>query len=859
MEKKYDHQLSEAAAQQKWQEHKTYAMENNPGPLYSIDTPPPTVSGTLHIGHIFSYTQTDIIARYKRMNGYSVFYPFGFDDNGLPTERYVEKKRNVRGHEMSRSEFIALCTQESHEAAEIFKKLWQKMGLSADWSETYSTISDDSRKISQESFIELFNKNYIYRKQEPALYCTTCRTSVAQAELDDLQVPSFFNDIIFKDSDGNDLIIATTRPELLPACVAVLYNPNDVRYTHLHGKKATVPLFGQTVPLLPDDLVAIDKGSGLVMVCTFGDKTDIIWYKKHNLPYRHVIGLDGKCTDNAGFLQDLKVADARATVIEKLREQNLLTRQQPITHSVNVHERCKKEIEYTILPQWFISILPYKDKFLEMANEINWYPAFMKSRYNDWVENLAWDWGISRQRFYGIPFPAWHCQDCGKILLAHPNQLPVDPQETPYKSSCPDCGKSNIKPDTDVMDTWNTSSLTPYICYGVFQRINYFAGCDEYGCCGDVSKNECVEGLFDNQTNKFIPMSMRPQAHDIIRTWAFDTIVKSWMHNGIAPWKDIVISGHVLSDGKEKLSKSKGNASAMDPITLLQKYPADAIRYWTASGRLGQDMMFSEEQLKIGQKLITKLWNAFVFAEPHLIDLPSIENHALQSTINYFNENGKLKVAGVNKWLLHTISTCFEKYQNYLEHHEFGLALDTIEQFFWNDFCDNYLELIKNQLFNPEQYSAQEVVITRWTLYHAGLRILQLYAPYLPHITETIYQQLYAHHEAVESIHQTRYQDVQIPYIFADEAEIINDVIVIATQVRKLKSEKQLSLKTAVAVLNIFVKTNALSDKIEKIKQHDQLIRGITQAVSIMYHAADNQTSLLTEKDGAWHADVVVE
>lgn len=833
MEKKYDHQVCEAAAQQTWDEHKTYAMENNPGPLYSIDTPPPTVSGTLHIGHIFSYTQTDIIARYKRLNGYSVFYPFGFDDNGLPTERYVEKKRNVRGHEMSRSDFIALCTQESHEAAETFKKLWQKMGLSADWSETYSTISSDSRKISQASFIELFNKNYIYRKQEPALYCTTCRTSVAQAELDDQEMPSFFNDITFKDSDGNNLIIATTRPELLPACVAVLYNPDDIRYKHLHGKKAIVPLFGQTVPLLPDDLVAIDKGSGLVMVCTFGDKTDIIWYKKHNLPYRHVIGLDGKCTDNAGFLQGLKVTDARATVIEKLRENNLLIRQQSISHSVNVHERCKKEIEFTILPQWFISILPYKEKFLEIADTINWHPAFMKSRYNDWVENLAWDWGISRQRFYGIPFPAWHCQDCGKILLAHPHQLPVDPQETPYESPCTGCGSTNIKPDTDVMDTWNTSSLTPYICYDVFQKIN-----------GETSINPFTLPVRRSLGEGW--MSMRPQAHDIIRTWAFDTIVKSWMHNNTAPWKDIVISGHVLSDSKEKLSKSKSNASAMDPIALLQKYPADAIRYWTASGRLGQDMMFSEEQLKVGQKLITKLWNAFLFAQPHLADFK--KSHTTPDNIG-----------AINKWLLHTISACFDKYQHYLEQHEFGLALNMIEQFFWSNFCDNYLELIKNQLFNPEQYTEDEVNATRWTLYHAGLRILQLYAPYLPHITETIYQELYAQQEALQSIHQTRYQDVQIPYIFADEAAIMNDVIAIATQVRKLKSEKQLSLKTPLATMNIFMKTATLSKELDQLKQHDQLIRGVTQAIMVHYQEANGQSSELVEKDGVWHANVVIE
>jgi valyl-tRNA synthetase len=822
MEKRYDHLLCEAAAQQQWETNQTYAMENNPGPLFSIDTPPPTVSGTLHIGHIFSYTQTDIIARYKRMNGYSVFYPFGFDDNGLPTERYVEKKRNVRGHEMSRSEFIALCIQESHEAANTFKKLWQKMGLSADWRETYSTISDDSRKISQESFIELFNKDYIYRKQEPALYCTTCRTSVAQAELDDQELPSSFNDIIFKDNDGNDLIIATTRPELLPACVAVLYNPADSRYTHLHGKKAIVPLFNQSVPLLPDDLVAIDKGSGLVMVCTFGDKTDIIWYKKHNLPYRHVIGLDGKCTDNAGFLEGLKVTDARATVIEKLRENNLLIREQQISHSVSVHERCKKAIEFTILPQWFINILPYKEKFLEIANTINWHPSFMKSRYNDWVENLAWDWGISRQRFYGIPFPAWHCQDCGKILLARLDQLPIDPQEVKYEGPCTGCGSSNIKPDTDVMDTWNTSSLTPYICYNVFQKLNKAA---------PISISD------------FIPMSMRPQAHDIIRTWAFDTIVKAWMLNGTMPWKDIVISGHVLSDSKEKLSKSKSNANAMDPVALLQKYPADAIRYWTASGRLGQDMMFSEEQLAIGQKLITKLWNAFRFAEPHLTEFTT-------------PHTAPKEIGAVNKWLLHTISACFTKYQHYFEQQEFGLALDTVEQFFWNDFCDNYVELVKNQLFNPHEYSETDVYATRWTLYHVGLRILQLYSPYLPHATETLYQELYSKHETAQSLHHTRYQEVQIPYIFEAETEIMSSIIALTTQVRKLKSEQQLSLKTPLTTMQVFAQNSSLCDA---IAQHDQLIRGITQAVTVTYKELNGQSSNLTKIDETWYADVVLE
>jgi valyl-tRNA synthetase len=810
MEKKYEHQSCEATAQQQWDTHNTYAMENNPGPIFSIDTPPPTVSGNLHIGHIFSYTQTDIIARYKRMSGFSVFYPFGFDDNGLPTERYVEKKRNIKGHEMARSEFIAVCVQESLEAAQQFKALWQKMGLSADWRLVYSTISDSSRALSQKSFIELFKKGYIYRKQDPALYCATCRTSVAQAELDDKEMPSFFNDIIFKDSDGNNLIIATTRPELLPACAAILYNPADNRYQKLRNKKAIVPLFGHTVPIIEDDLVEIDKGSGLVMVCTFGDKTDIIWYKKHNLPYKQIVGFDGKCTDNAGFLQGLKVTDARTAVLEKLKENNLLINQKAINHSVNVHERCKKEIEFVIIPQWFISILPYKNEFLKTADAVQWYPEFMKSRHTDWVQNLAWDWGISRQRFYGIPFPAWHCNDCNAILLADESQLPIDPQESAYNKPCPHCNSTDISPDTDVMDTWNTSSITPYICQNLHKDVT-------------------------------LPMSMRPQAHDIIRTWAFDTIVKTWMHDNIAPWKEIVISGHVISGNREKLSKKDGNA--MGPEQLLAKYPADAIRYWTSCAKLGHDIAFSDEQLMIGQKLITKLWNAFKFAEPHLETFTT--PHIMPDTIG-----------AVNQWILHTATKCFEKYHNYFEQHEASLALGVIEQFFWNDFCDNYIELIKNQLFNPENYSKTEVYATRWTLYHIGLRILQLYAPYVPHVTETIYGLLYKKYVPVPSIHQTRFENIQTSYVFDEQAQIMKTIIDITAQVRKLKSENQLSLKTALETLTISMTDPLL---VQKIEQHNQLIKGITQAVEIKYSCNNRSECELKQENGAWHMYLTAE
>lgn len=820
MEKKYDHHSCEKNVQQAWEDSQIYTHTNNPGQLYTVDTPPPTVSGKLHIGHIFSYTQADIIARYKRMNGFSVFYPFGFDDNGLPTERYVEKKAKIRAHEMSRPDFIALCIKEAKEAAQQFKSLWQRMGLSIDWNYTYSTISDSSRKISQSSFIDLFHKGHIYRKQEPALYCTTCRTSVAQAELDDKEIPSLFSDIIFKDSDGNDLIVATTRPELLPACVAVLYHPEDVRYKKLYGKKAITPLFKREVPIIADEIVSMDKGSGLVMVCTFGDKNDIIWYKKHNLAYHQAIGLNGKCTEITGFLNGLTVTDARAEILKKLNEKNLITTQRQIIHTVGTHERCKKEIEFMILPQWFISILPYKKDFIDIANSISWHPTFMKSRYSDWVENLAWDWGISRQRFYGIPFPAWHCIDCGEILLARHDQLPIDPQETAYVGNCTHCKSTNIVADTDVMDTWNTSSLTPYICYNAYKKS---------------TDDSCL--FTEDIIGDWLPMSMRPQAHDIIRTWAFDTIVKTWMHHQRAPWKSIVISGHVLSDKKEKLSKKEG--TAMDPEELLKKYPADAIRYWTASGRLGTDITFSQEQVTIGQKLITKLWNAFRFAQPHL------ENFTTP-------EQTPEELSSTNEWILHTASACFEKYRNYFEQHECGLALATLEQFFWNDFCDNYIELTKNQLFNPHEYTEKEVYATRWTLYHVGLRILQLYAPYLPHITETIYQHLYAN---TASLHQTRYAEIQTLYEFPESTKTMLYIIDVITQVRKLKSEQQLSLKTTLDRLTIHTSSDDISNALQK---HEQLIRGITQAIEIHCFIKEKKDSSLLKQNDKWYATTFV-
>lgn len=824
MDKKYDYLVHEKNAQQKWRDEKTYSRKENTGPLYSIDTPPPTVSGALHIGHIFSYTQTDIIARYKRMSGFSVCYPFGFDDNGLPTERFVEKKRQISAHYLKRSEFIEVCLQETHAVEKQFQDLWQQIGLSVDWDLCYSTISDQSRKISQESFIRLFNKGFIYRKYEPALYCTTCRTSVAQAELDDIEKPSFFNTIKFYTEDGAEILIGTTRPEFLFSCVAVLYHPNDARYQHLQGKKIRVPLFNHLVPVIADEVVLPEKGTGLVMCCTFGDKTDIAWYKKYNLEYRQSIGLDGKWLESTGLLAGLKVAAARAAIIERLKAENFIVEQRPIDHAVNVHERCKQEIEYMAISQWFLKILEYKKKFIELADTITWAPSFMKSRYQNWVENIQWDWCLSRQRFFGIPFPVWHCNACQNILLAPLDQLPVDPQEKVYPGKiCTRCGSDNITPDTDVMDTWNTSSLTPYICYSLF--------------------SQSPDTIFtDKNFSRFIPMAMRPQAHDIIRTWAFYTIVKTWMHHETIPWQSIVISGHVLSDSSEKISKSKENAKN-SPEALLKNYPADVIRYWTASGSLGQDTAFSETQLKIGQRLVTKLWNAFLFIKEHTAAVPLA--HTAPSYLGT-----------VNEWLLHAASDVYARYEQYMSNHDFNLALDVVESFFWRDFCDNYLELIKEQLFKPELYSKAEIDATHWTLYTVGLRILQLYCPYLPHITEVIYGYLYkTNYLNNDSIHTTTFKEVQAPYQFDASVQIMGYVLSCITQVRRLKSEYHYSLKAPIGCLTI----HGINDHIMTLlRKEEQLLKGITHASTIEYNTDAITTGTLTDTDNVLKVKVSI-
>lgn len=817
MENRYQHLEYDQQMRGLWQTQQTYRQKQSNFATYTIDTPPPTVSGLLHIGHIFSYTQTDIIARFKRMTGHNVFYPFGFDCNGLATERFVEKKHNTNVSKLGREKFIDLCLSTTEEMKLKFVHLWRTMGLSAELENTYSTISPQVQKIAQESFIDLVKNNFAYIKNEPALYCTQCRTTVAQAELDDLEMPSVFYDLAFTTTDGEKITIATTRPEMLASCVAVLFHPDDARYKNLQGKKVSVPVFGQHVPLIADEKVVPDKGTGLVMCCTFGDKTDIEWFKKHNFSHVQSIGFDGKFVAATGILAGLNVSNAREKIVQVLKEQNIVLAEKPIQHMVNVHERCKHPIEYAILPQWFIKVVEHAHEFLKMSDQVAWYPLHMKYRMHDWIKNLSWDWCISRQRVFGIPFPVWYCNDCSEIILADKNQLPIDPQQTAYGKPCPKCQSSNIRAEKDVMDTWNTSSLTPYICKDL---VNNHQG-----------------SPFENTS--FIPMSMRPQAHDIIRTWAFYTIVKSWMHGRTIPWKDIVISGYVLSENKEKISKSKDNAPT-DPEKLLTQYAPDAIRFWTASATLGQDTAFSTEQILIGQKLMTKLWNAFKFV--HL-------NNQTHAQVEQKNIEHDL----VNQWIVQCMNQSLIDYHRYLNNNEFSLALQSVEKLFWHDFCDNYLEIIKDQLFNPAVYSVSQIQTTLWTLNHVAFNILQMYAPYLPHITEYLYQQIFATKQGISSIHLTQLsQELSVNESIVLDMQVL---LLVINQVRKLKTSAQLSLKTEITQLNI----STLSDRQKTmIQKHEKLLAGVCKIVQFV-HTQDDELSRIQQINDTWHMWIKID
>ncbi|HKT36863.1 MAG TPA: valine--tRNA ligase [Ktedonobacterales bacterium] len=801
--KQYDPGAIEPEMQAFWQRQRVYdfAPDDTTGaPVYAIDTPPPTVSGHLHLGHVYSYSHTDFLARFRRMRGDNVYYPMGFDDNGLPTERLVEKRYGVTAPQIGRAAFIEKCLAVSEEAERDYQALWQRLGLSIDWRYTYRTIDDNARRTSQWSFLDLHRKGLAYRQDAPAIWCPECQTAIAQAELSDLERETTFYTLAFRFADGATLPIATTRPELLPACVAVFVHPDDPRYANRTGQMVTTPL-GDDVPLLADAKADPAKGTGAVMCCTFGDTTDIEWWHEYALPLRIILGRDGRLTEAAGAYAGLTAQAARERIIADLDAHGLLLAREQVTQTVRVHERCDTPVEYIVTPQWFIRALDFKVALIAAGERIAWHPEHMGARYREWVENLKWDWNISRQRYFGVSIPVWYCDACGEAMLADEAQLPVDPTATEPPRACA-CGGTLFTPEHDVMDTWATSSMSPQIIGRMLDDPARYA--------------------------RVFPFTLRPQAHEIIRTWAFYTILKSLHHFGALPWRDVAISGWGLAgEGAAKISKSRGGGP-IAPMEVMARFSADAARYWAASTGPGKDSIISEEKMRNGLKLATKLWNVARFSERFIAEDAGgadilVREQTRMSALPHLTPT--------DRWLLSRAERLVQRVTELMEDYEWAAAKAEVEAFFWRDLADNYVELAKARLYDANDPGHAGAV---HTLASVLLATLKLFAPFLPHVTEAIYQGIFAASQPSGSIHRARWP-VAGESLIDERAEAAGEALVaLATAARRYKSERGIALGAELARIQVATDDAALA---QALRAAETDIRSVTRARMVEFAA----------------------
>jgi valyl-tRNA synthetase len=831
----------------RWHEAGTYTFDRSAPreQVFSIDTPPPTVSGSLHIGHVFSYTHTDAIARFHRMRGRAVFYPMGWDDNGLPTERRVQNLFGVRcdptlpfdpdfvppaeaGKQpisISRPNFVALCHSVTVEDEQVFEGLWRSLGLSVDWSHTYSTVSARTQRVSQRGFLRLAGRGQVVQRTAPTLWDVDFRTAVSQAELEDRDRPGAYHRLRFPRADAEGSVdIETTRPELLPACVALVAHPEDDRYRPLFGTEVVTPLFGARVPVLAHELADPEKGSGIAMICTFGDTTDVVWWRELSLPTRTVVGRDGRllpvawgaegwesddpaeATAHYDELAGRTVKQAQTRIVELLAESGaLIGDPTPITHPVKFYERGERPLEIVSSRQWFVETLPLRDRLLARGEELRWHPAYMAQRYRSWVEGLNGDWNISRQRFFGVPFPVWYPVDpSGETLFDAPidaseERLPIDPStDVPPGFTEDRRGQpGGFVGDPDVMDTWATSSLTPQIAGGWEEDPDLFA--------------------------RVFPMDVRPQAHEIIRTWLFSTIVRSELEHGSLPWSDAAISGWVLDPDRKKMSKSKG--PVVTPLPLLQRHGADALRYWAAGGRPGTDTAFDEGQIKVGRRLAIKVLNASRFAlgriagEDGVVVAPGPE-----SVTAPIDQAMLARLAGV----VEDATAAFEQY-------DYARALERTEAFFWS-FCDDYLELVKTRAYGdagePGPASAQAALAL------ALSTLLRLLAPITPFVTEEVWSWWRA-----GSIHTAAWPTPSefapaFPSGTPDGSLVLEVAADVLGQVRRAKTTAKRSMRSSVATLIV----GGPPEQLEALRSAESDLGDAGSVLSLVTATADRLT-----------------
>ncbi|MCH2169836.1 valine--tRNA ligase [Myxococcota bacterium] len=736
---------------------------------FVVDTPPPTVSGSLHVGHVFSYTHTDVLVRYRRMRGDNIFYPMGWDDNGLPTERRVQNYFHVRcdprepyvpdlvlepanakarkrpPRMVSRANFIELCHQVTLEDEKSFMELWRRNGLSVDWSLEYATIDERCRRTAQYSFRDLFEKGHVYNEDAPTTWDVDFQTAVAQAEMEDRERPGAYHHIEFGVQGGDEsFVIATTRPELLPACVGVTAHPDDERYRGLFGREALTPLFRTPVPIFPSEVADPEKGTGVLMVCTFGDATDVAWWREQGLALRQIVTREGRLAAvefggedfpsldpeaaNAAYeqLSGKNINQARNAVVELLRDPAgsatgggapLVGDPETIQHSVKFYEKGDRPLEFVSTRQWFVRLLDQKEQLLAKGEQIEWHPAFMHARYRDWTEGLSLDWCISRQRYFGVPIPVWYpldgqgAPDYAHPIVAEREQMPVDPLiDTPpgYDEAARD-QPGGFCAESDIFDTWFTSSLTPQIGSGW--------------------------GVDDERHGRLFPADIRPQSHEIIRTWAFYTIAKALLHEDTVPWHHVVISGWVLDPDRKKMSKSQGNV--LTPLPLIEKYTADGARYWSASARLGTDTAADEKVFKVGKRLATKLFNAGKFVLSQEAEVRPVEAELDRAFV--------AKLAA----LVERATASFDDYNH-------AQALTDTETFFWTHFTDAYIELVKTRARSQDEAQRGSAVAAL----RLGLDVLvRLLAPFLPYITEEVWSWAFAEEKGQPSVHRAPWPD----------------------------------------------------------------------------------------------------
>ncbi|CAN5724297.1 valine--tRNA ligase [soil metagenome] len=786
---------------QRWEQEGVYRFDRSRErkDVYSIDTPPPTVSGSLHVGHVFSYTHTDVVARFQRMRGKAVFYPMGWDDNGLPTERRVQNYFGVRcepslpydpdfvppekpGKQpipVSRPNFIELCARLTAEDEKVFEHLWRYLGLSVDWGMTYATIDPRSQRISQLAFLRLLQRGIAYQVEAPTLWDIDFRTAVAQAELEDREQPGAYHTIRFAKADGTGYVeVDTTRPELIPACVAIVAHPDDPRYQPLFGTEVVTPVFGVRVPVRAHTLADPEKGTGAAMICTFGDVTDVVWWRELQLPVRAIIQANGtfkpvtfgdrgwESADSPRAQQQydqvtgLSAAKARVRIVEMLRESgDLLGDPRPITHAVKFYEKGDRPLEIITSRQWFIKTMEFRGRLLARGAELQWHPPYMQARLENWINGLNGDWCVSRQRFFGVPFPVWYTLgadgsvDHDARLVPDESRLPIDPStDVPdgYEAGQRD-QPGGFTGDKDVMDTWATSSLSPQIAARWEEDPDLFA--------------------------RVFPMDVRPQAHDIIRTWLFSTVLRSELEHGTLPWRNAAISGWVLDPDRKKMSKSKGNV--VTPMGLLEEHGSDGVRYWAASGRPGTDTTFDPGQMKVGRRLAIKILNAsrFVLASP--------------------SPHGPV-TAAVDRGLLTALTKIVREATLDLENYNYTRVLERTETFFWT-FCDDYLELVKGRRYGdqgPElAASANGALLTSLDV------MLRLFAPFLPFVTDEVWSWW-----KPGTIHRAPWPDPDALLQACEPAGGDQQAVaaldfagVVLAAIRKQKSEEQRPLKTPVA------------------------------------------------------------